>query len=146
MVQTEGTKWTQKGKHRHKDQHKVTFGLSSRICWRMSLCFSSSLSCLLLCASSNFTHMHAHRHTRTISGWNNFQVEMKHIFLIKWHNIHNRKYKRKELNYSLLVWCTAPLHWQKIGWSPASLWGEVVFPVKTNQSWSFVYKRVFTDT
>lgn len=64
-----------------------TFGLSSRICWRMSLCFSSSLSCLLLCASSNFQHRHAHRHTRTISGWyKHLQVEMNHIFLIKWHD------------------------------------------------------------
>lgn len=40
----------------------LTFGLSSKICWRISLCFSSSLSCLLLCASSNCTHIHTRTH------------------------------------------------------------------------------------
>jgi hypothetical protein len=36
--------------------HSVLFtlGFSSRICWRISLCFSTSFSCRLLCASSNY--------------------------------------------------------------------------------------------
>lgn len=52
--ETKSTKWALNTLFLHINIFPLTFGLSSRICWRMSLCFSSSLSCLLFCASSNF--------------------------------------------------------------------------------------------
>lgn len=129
----------QKNKHKHTlfdgFFFPLTFGLSSRICWRMSLCFSSSLSCLLLCASSNFTHRHAHRHTRTISGWcKHLQVETNDIFPMKW---------RDGEDLSSLVWCTEPPRWQMSGWSPACLCGGMVFPVRAE---ALFFKWVCPDT
>lgn len=94
----------------------LTFGFSSRICWRISLCFSSSLSCLLLCASSSCVHTNTHTLSESVA----------HL-----RPVHSVSYRAMS-SLTRLMYCTTSLT-NDLLISSFSLWGDF-FPQLNQQS------------